>query len=368
MGSMKLLKSILINITLPYWQVITTTFTFLLAFFMAYIATTTYDSFTSSYRMNDVDPKMISEWHAVPPQVEAGLYIYKFSEFNIYENKFVFEGTIWFLFDPALLSLETINEFSFDYGEILSKGPPKVKYYSIKLFPPYSLSELIFVSYDIKVRFTNNLNYRAFPLDDHQLNIVLQNYQATPRELLFKSSLASFILSPTISISGWHVYDRQVRTGYEQAYLDRSDRRKFLMHPKVVFSIDLNRSGLKDVLLMFLPLFLILFISLYSLSLDPLDQKSIIFSLASGSLPALIAYRFIMQNMSPHVSYFMLGDYVFGISLVFAAINFVISMSFIYIGRLTPRLMMLRGILFIIFHVVFLVVWYYLMFYFVTET
>ena len=46
-------------------------------------------------------------------------------------------------------------------------------------------------------------------------------------------------------------------------------------------------------------------------------------SIAAASIPALFAYRFVIESLSPNVSYFMVSDYLFFLYLLLSLLTFL---------------------------------------------
>ena len=70
-------------------------------------------------------PSIIAETGSIPARVNAGLRINNMREFDFINNKFAFDGIVWFVFDPAIVSLDTISNFAFERAEIKSKSAPE---------------------------------------------------------------------------------------------------------------------------------------------------------------------------------------------------------------------------------------------------
>ncbi len=339
-------------IVFPRYQTIALLITSSILLFMVYQATREFRSLEPMPQLFIITPEKISQWAAEPTIVKMGLHIINFPEFNLVDNEFIFDGIIWFEFDPAFVSLDTIGKFSFEKGEILRKLEPDTKLINGKLF----------AEYNIRIRFSSNLSHEHFPLDDHRIYIVVINEHVLPSGIIFQADKSGFSLSENLFLADWVPEDQWVTTGYAQAYLDKHDLRKVTRYPKTIFSMDFRRLGISQILLIFLPLFLMLFISLFVLGFDPAKNEALIRSLASASVASMIAYRFIIQRMSPKVGYFILSDHIFMLFLAIAFITLILSIIFIKTEKLTPPLLLLRGIAFLSFHLSLIVVWYYLLF------
>jgi len=155
-----------------------------------------------------------------------------------------------------------------------------------------------------------------------------------------------------------------VKTGYTESRLDMYDSSKIISHPKTVFSIDFRRSGIRNSLLILLPLFLIFFLSLFSLAFDPEKQITTIMSLSTVGVTSLLAYRFVIENMTPKVGYFVFSDQIFILLLAATLLVFVFAFARGRIGQLRRFFVIARGALFILINISVLLTWYYLLFLF----
>ena len=264
-----------------------------------------FNSLEPSPQIFSVTPKKLRGWGGSAIKVLSGLHITNFPEFEVPKNRFTFGGIIWFEFDPALISLETVEKFSFEKGEILKKVISDTKV----------IEGRFFVQYDITVKFASNLSYEFFPLDDHRVFLALTNKFVSPSELIYQSYISGFTISKNIFIAGWKIVGRNVVTGYSEAYLDEQDKRKVVFNPKIVYSIDFERSGVQQVFLIFLPLFLMLFVGIFSFTFDATKTPQAVMPLSLTSVAAILSYRFVIQRMSPEVGYFLLSDHIFTLFL-----------------------------------------------------
>jgi len=288
--------------------------------------------------INPIIPQEVKGLETSTAQVKVGLHINDFPDFNMRDNVFVFDANIWFLFDPSEVSLETIERFSFSRGNILQKSlPPETKL----------IDGNYFVQYSLQVKFNADLNHKFFPFDDHRLYIEMTNKYVTPKELAFSSSLSSFLISNNMFLIGWKPVDMFIESGFTTEKLDKFDQSKNVSHPKVLFAIDFRRVGIQGIFLIFLPLCLMVFIGLFSFSLDPPKMEARISTLALTSITGLMGYRFVLQSLTPQVGYLLLSDCLF---LLFLAVLFIIFCTGLIIIRkaeMTPGLIVFRGLVFI---------------------
>jgi len=258
-------------------------------------------------------PKKIIKFGGAPSIVDIGMYIRDFSEFDMVKGIFVADLTLWFKFDPLVLSLDRIGKFTFDGAKILKKSKPYTKIESDKLV----------ANYDMRIEFKGQLNYKNFPFDDHRVNFPLTNYFLTPSEANFESTESDFILNPKLKIAGWRYIDKGLKTGYVEYKLGIKGSK---IHPRIVFYLDFARVGTRHIITILIPLIIVFFISLFTLTFDPyVFAISNIISISIASISAVIAHRFIMESMSPKAGYFMISDKLFLLYLVVCSVIFVVN-------------------------------------------
>lgn len=254
-------------------------------------------------------PKQAANFGGPPSTVSVGLYIRDFPEFDVISKQFVADLKIWFKFDPKLISLDGIGKFVFDKAKILSNSGPTTKIDG----------KDVIAQYDVRVDFQVPLNYENFPIDDHKISFSLTNYSFSPSEVIFESSRHFFEVSQEAVAYGWRLVDRHVKTGYHEGVLDLRGKANYSYHPRVIFSLDYARVGVRRIISIIIPLLLVFFISLFTLCM----LSGIPISVAT--ITGIIAHRFIIENMSPKTGYFMISDYVFIVLLLACSIIFIVN-------------------------------------------
>lgn len=305
------------TIVSPLFQVIGITISSIFFLLIAYAPISEFNSQDVQPLLKTLEPSVSKEIANIQTPVKVGLQIKDFPIFNMTRNEFEVSGVLWFEFDPTQISLATISKFSFEKGYILSMSKP---------YTQVTGDGKLFAMFDLRLKFTSNLQYNDFPLDSHTLYIVLDNNNVSSYEMRFESSWNEFVVLPNMKTLGWNEIDRQVQVGYSQSRLDNYDETKSFFNPRVVFSIEYLRSGLRYALLIFLPLLLIFYLMLFTFSIDPEKHGSSIISLSTGGITAILAYRFVIENLSPQVGYFMLSDHVFFLFLGGVFVIFLINM------------------------------------------
>lgn len=289
-------------------------------------------------------------------KISIGLHISNFREFDILKNKFIADFLIWFEFDPSAISLDTISKFNFDRGEIKSRSEPITRMIGNKLFAKYKA----------RVEFASNLDHKFFPINDHRIDITIVNDYVSPDEALFSSSVAGFSISPSTYTGGWLPVRKSTHEGYARASLDKFDRRKHIAHPRVVFSIDFERAGYRKLFLIFVPIFLLFFLGLFSLIVDIQENNRLALTLSTASLTTLLGYRFVIENLSPKVGYFTLTDHLY---TIFLGVSFVIFLLNIFSVQIHSHHRVIRTIkctMFFIIQIMLLILWYWMLYHWVS--
>lgn len=286
----------------PWLNVILMGMTSLLLMIIFYNPVTEFQTHDDYPPIISLTPQRVIEFGGTPATVITGMYIRDFPEFDMVKGIFVVDATVWFRFNPQLISLDRVSEFTFEKAEIVHKSEPYTRIDGKNLF----------ARFDMRLKFNMPFNYSSFPLDDHRLNFTLANHFLSPSDAVFATSRSNLIVSPEIQVDGWDYVDKQIKTGYSEDKLDPNDVQQNVYHPRVIFSIDYERAGIRHIVSIFLPLLVIFFIALFSFSLNPITATVYnIVAMSSAAVTALIAYRFVIENMSPNVGYFMISDFIF---------------------------------------------------------
>lgn len=275
----------------------------------------------SSFRSDDPIPdvkmvslKMRKQFRDLSSKIRVGLYIRNFTTFNFTANNFVVDGMVWFEFDKHEAPLKAIDQFSFENSKMIFKSPPYVSMYHDK----------ILVKYDVIFDLKTDVSFHRYPLEDHRLSIVLTNHFISPEEVYFDdfSSAMSFIVSDNLFTSDWRIYSQQSISGYSSLHFDQYDAAKKMRSPQTVFTINFQKAGVNNILLIFIPLLAAVFLALFSflMSFNNYSGKP---TLGITAVTALLGYRFVIQQMSPTVGYFTLTDKVFLFCLLFSFFIFI---------------------------------------------
>lgn len=297
----------------PIFQIVLIVISLSITLGLLYQKSTTFDSREKLPPISAVTPAIIKEFGGFIQLVSVGLLITRFDNFNMTTKDFTFDGILWFQFDPGTISVETIDKFSFDNGTIIQKSPPNLQLADGKLT----------VQYNIRVRFTSELDYSTFPLDTHRISLMLANRSISPREVNFQVQEQNFNITTDVSTTGWDEYDRIVRDGFIEIDLNTENATQKIEYPAVLFEVDYVRNSIRYALSILLPLALIFYVMLFSISL-PITTA---ISITAAGITAILAYRFVIENLSPRTGFFMLSDYLFFLFLGTTICVFILNVA-----------------------------------------
>ena len=271
-------------------------------------------SISDSYPpVTSLTPKQLFEIGGPPTRVEVGINVRHFSDFDIVKGKFTADLSVWFRFNPEHIPVAEISKFVFEKAEVKNQSKPFIK-----------IQDKNFIlHYDMNVEFSIPMNYSRFPIDDHRLAFIVDNYFVSPSQVYFESSKAAMDVGNEVHIEGWNLSDYEVQVGYFKSVIKGNESQKSMYHPRVIFLFDFEQTGIRYLVAIFLPLLMIFFLSLFSFS--GLTVFSSI-DMSAGAIAALIGFRFVMESSSPQTGYFMTSDYIFLYLLSVAVLVLLLNM------------------------------------------
>lgn len=259
-----------------------------------------------------------------PNTIKTGLYIRDFSTFDIREGEFVFDGTIWFQFDPKEISLDNIKKFTFAKGKLEFISEPRLRKEGV----------FDYVYFDIRLSFKNDLDNRHYPISDHAVYIILENRFFSANQVKFESNRSSLVFPKNFKVIGWNLHDYKVYSGFVNEQVDLTNPKNKVSYPSVIFAIDLDNIDIEHLITLIFPLLLIFFLNVFTFSMNPFTYMQSIISISIGSIAAMIAYKFVIEKDAPNNDYFMVSDYLF---YIFIAMVFIIFLFNIDATKLSGR-------------------------------
>lgn len=255
-------------------------------------------------------------------QVTVGLHIQSFPMFSFKQNDFTVDGIIWFRFPSGSESLSTIENFAIENsiaqssGKLIHKSPPIIT---------LDGNDVI-VSYHIQTSFKTPLYYKKFPMSEHRLNIVIQNRSTTPQELSFISHDSNLTIDKENLVQDWAPGKQTVRTGYSSAPLTNNNKKSFINYPTVIFSTEFKCLGIRDLISLYFPMFVLFFIALFCLLIDITDISRL--SYVATAVPILVLFRMVIDAQSPNVGYSTHIDFMYH-ALVFFSLMILLFETYV---------------------------------------
>lgn len=293
--------------------------------------------------------------------VEVGLQINSFLQFSFNKNEFGIDGTAWFKFPIGTESLDIISQFTIKHALLQENG-----HLIYRSKPIIRLSEHnVFVAFHIQTLFKMDLNYRLFPIGDHKLSFILQNRNVTPYEIVFVSKKENFDIAPNILVENWNPFEKYVQSGFLTSVIDKEDESLNVSYPCVAFSIDFENVGLRDIISLYFPMFVLFIIGLFSFSIKITDLNRLL--IIASSLPILALFRMVIDSLSPVVGYTTHIDFVYYL-LVFLSLLILFFQAYVVLAlqrieesdgaerqRMKVRLERLNAIMYTLVLIIFIV-------------
>ena len=279
------------------------------------IALSKFNTTDTIPELKAINSKIIQELGPLAVNVKTGMYIKNFPTFDVIKNDITFDAILWFEFNSDEISLDNIQKFSFDQDKILYKSPPDIKI----------SGNQIFAKFQIIINIKTSLNYHKFPFEDHKIAIMMTNNFFTPSEMYFTTDSNSFQLAPNIIPTSWKPKDLNVNAGYQELDLSKEDKTKKVFVPKALFTIDIEKQGIRKILIIFIPLFASVFLGFFSFAMNIANIVGK-FSLSISAVTALLGYRFVIEQMMPQVGYLTLTDILYLLLLLIALMCFIFQL------------------------------------------
>ena len=259
--------------------------------------------FDAQEQMPRVDVVYNQDMVSSIPTIKTGIFMRDISDFDVLKGKFNFNLVIWFSFDPTKISQDLVDQFTFEKAKEDFRSAPVIR---------LDTEHERIVEYTLRLSVSMPLNYRHFPVDDHSLNLVLGNYVISPETAMFVTDPRWIIVNPEIHVEGWRFMNTDARAGHMVHSINPYNEKQIFDHARVVFSLNFERSGVRHLFSIILPMLIIFFVTLFSFSINTRNSDYYnVVALSVGSVMALIAYRFVIETISPNTAYFTISDYMF---------------------------------------------------------
>lgn len=279
---------------------------------VALIPLTRFDARERLPELNPFVPSSSSQFGEGTQLVKTQFFADAFPTFDVTANNFVVTGYLWFEFDPNIIPLKSLAQFSVEGGTINDR----IEVENV------IVGNLLRVKYKIKATFSTNLDHHRFPLADHRIYFILTNDVLSSRELILQSLPSDFAVSQRIEPEGWKLEGTSVAYGEVQSA------------PRVIYTFEFKKPGFREALTIIIPLFLIYLLGIVALMIRSAKDSSTALSLSVGGISGILAYRFVVEAISPKVGYLLLSD---ELTLLFFVATFTVFLRCAYDHAITTR-------------------------------
>ena len=240
--------------------------------------------------------------HADPPphKVTVGVYINHISAVDIKNSKFDIDFYIWFRWEGAD-DIKPLDTFELANGRITSKSGISKHLYGTQNY----------VSCRVLATITKFWDLRRFPLDDHTLELQIEDSDTDTRVVVFEPDLDNATTSPDLHVPGWvvsasrgRVVTQTYRTNYGDITIPKGHESAY---SRYVFSIDVERPGIGRFLRVFFGLFISVLVAYCSFHVRPKESSPRV-SLGVGATFAAAAVTIAINNALPDTNSITMAD------------------------------------------------------------
>ncbi len=284
---------------------------FLIIYFLFYLRNKTFLSTSIKPVILPIKSLIISDDISRICRVKTGMIIEDFPVFEIYNNNFIVNCVVWFEFDRSKVSLDAIDRFSFLNVRDIKK----------ELTEKFVIDNDMFIQYKVQINFSVDLDHRLFPMNDYSIFLVMTNDYITAEEIVFDVEDAAITTTNDLKIENWNIASATAEAGYNFSLL-RESSETHRNYPRVLFALNIKKVSLRKLTLIIMPILIILFISTTSMFSFPRSPRNL--ALVVGSLTGILAYRYIIQRVSPDVGYYTLSEHIFNFCLALIFLTFIL--------------------------------------------
>jgi len=222
----------------------------------------------------------VKEAHALPAsQVKAGIWVISVDRVDLASGTFSADFYLWFSYKDSPPNFEFING-----------APTKLE---------KTVEREGYVEYRVKATFVQQYNFKSFPFDVQDLNIIIEDKSMNITQLTFVPDVEQSGLDPQAYLVGWKFKDfKQESVVHEYPGENYS---------RLIFTISIQRETFPVFMKNFVPITLITIISLLSFAVS-IQNYSQRISIGITTLFSAVAYHLATLSTLPPLSYLTLFD------------------------------------------------------------
>ena len=181
--------------------------------------------------------------------------------------------------------------------------------------------------YRVKASLSSPIDFKRFPFDTQNLQIILEDKEKTIKELVYVPEMKETGFDQSVMFPGW------VITGWKPS-VSRHDYPAYEeTYSQYVFNVGIGRIKFNSFLKTFLPIFVLMLITVTSFILNP-DQIVTRLGAVSSTLMATVMMGISISSQIPPVGYLTFADKVMIVTFVLLLSAFFLNvMIFVLQGK-----------------------------------
>ena len=263
---------------------------------------------------------------AQPDRVATGMYLMNVYDLNVSEYSFYADFYLWFKWqgerDP--MNIEFVNA-------VEKWGFTSTPFHEESLEKP---DGSFYNGMRAEGRFYHSFDLRRFPLDQHDLDIRIENVDYPLDELAFEAAPAKTLYRPDFVIPGWRILGARIDTHsnlYDTDFGEPENSGDSFSN--FSFNLRIARPLSYFLLKLMLPLLVVIVAGLGALAIHPAYMDARI-SLPIGSLLSCVFLQQSYSSALPDVGYMVLMDKIYLLSYLLIA---AIMLRVIRVGNIRKR-------------------------------
>ncbi len=237
-----------------------------------------------------------------PVNVVVGIWVNQIHEVSLKENYFVADFYVWFRWKGE--DIKPQSSFALVDGRIESKSEAVTR--TLADGENYSYVRVV-------ARMTKFWDVRKFPLDNHQLSIIVEEEDKESDKLKYVIDAANSGTEPRITVPGWTLAEKETVAGlgkYRSNFGDVSlPTGNESSYARATLSMNFNREGTNYFAKLFFGLWVAVAIAFLAFFIRPTDVDPR-FGLGVGAIFAAIASEYIVTSSLPDTNIITLADWL----------------------------------------------------------
>ena len=249
-----------------------------------------------------------TEAPAKPQEVRVGIYVLSMGKLDVTTGSFTMDFYMSLKSDrPVPESFEFLNGRAASVDKTVDE--PNEKFFRI-------LANL-----------SSPINFRRFPFDAQQLQVILEDKQKVAGELVYVPDLEETGLDESVEFPGWQVTGWNATAAKHRYTAYKED------YSQYVLNVGIQRIKMNSFIKTFLPVLFLMLITVSSFILNP-DQIVTRLATISSSLVASAMFHISIASQIPPVSYLTFADKFMMVTYFVLLVSFSLNIGiFVFQGK-----------------------------------